>query len=58
MKIRDAFWTKTGNMLTIECKCKYTFHHKTNRWKVVCPKCKRKENLAYLRDLYILANES
>ena len=53
MKIVGAVWGKKRNYLVIECNCLHRFHHRSDRWKVECPKCKSESNLAELRAKYV-----
>ena len=53
MKIVSAYWTAQVNMLRVRCSCGHTFNHRSDRWKVRCPRCKRHANLGNLRDYYL-----
>lgn len=59
MKIVDAEWSaKTVNILLIECtECGRRFKHRSDRWRVICPKCKARADLAELREKYAEAQD-
>ena len=50
MKIVGAKWTPQVNMYEIECTCGKFFEARTDRWKVVCPKCGATGNTGVLRE--------
>lgn len=54
--IIDADWTPRVNMLVIGCEMHgrevFTFRHRADRWRVVCPVCSERADLADLRDSY------
>lgn len=50
MRIVNARWTPTVNVMVILCDCGKEFDHRADRWRVVCPECKRRANLGYLRE--------
>jgi Zn finger protein HypA/HybF involved in hydrogenase expression len=53
MKIIDVIWTPGVNKLLIKCeKCGRHFKHRSDRWNVICPKCKSRANLDVLRKEY------
>lgn len=43
MKVIDALWTKSVNFFHIKCECGAVFYQRVDRFKIVCPVCKRKE---------------
>lgn len=52
MKIIGAKWGPKSNKLLVECSCGRRFKHRSVRWNVICPGCKRKADLATLREKY------
>lgn len=49
MKLIDAAWTPTVNMLKIKCDCGYEFMRRSDRQNVRCPHCGRMDNLHCMR---------
>lgn len=57
MRIKNAFWTPKVNKLIIYCdKCKKHFLHRSDKWKVTCPKCRQKESITKLRKEWLKRN--
>lgn len=52
MRIIDAEWEAKANRLFIECDCGRRFKHRSTRWTVICPGCKKKVDLRELREKY------
>jgi hypothetical protein len=57
MRIVDAHWTEAINMLVIACTCGSRFEHRSDRWSVRCPGCRRDAHLGVLRDNYCVEGE-
>ena len=53
MKIIDAHWDSSVNVLKIKCECGNEFEQRTDRWKVFCPQCGLRENLKALREKFV-----
>lgn len=52
MKIVGAEWTSSVNLLLIKCDCGSTFKHRSDRWRVKCPFCYKRDDLGILRHKY------
>lgn len=52
MRIIGALWESSGNQYIIKCWCTKSFTHKSDKWKVRCPYCKRIMDLHFLREQY------
>ena len=53
MRIIDAEWGPKANKLLVECDdCGRRFKHRSVRWNVICPGCKKKVDLHALREKY------
>ena len=53
MRIFDAEWTPTINLLRIACVCNKIFDVRADRWIVRCPYCGFRKHLGQLRDEYV-----
>ena len=61
MRIVGALWTPRVNYICIACPCgreteeraDILFDVRADRWWITCPRCKRRENMATLRDRYV-----
>lgn len=49
MKIVDATWTPSVNLLLIRCSCGNEFWHRADRWHVKCAVCGFAYHLTPLR---------
>ena len=58
MKIIDANWLPSVNMLVILCGCGNTIRHPANRWHVTCRHCGRNERISVLRDKWVKEQEA
>jgi hypothetical protein len=50
MKIIGAVWTTEINIYNIQCDCGYKFKHRSDRWMIRCPFCKKVNNVEDLRN--------
>lgn len=56
MRIVNARWAKSVNLLQIKCTCEipdFEFEHRADRWNVQCPNCGAKARLGTLREQYV-----
>ena len=50
MKLKNVLWNYDVNHLVIECLCGKIFTYPINRWKVICPECKKSEPIDNVRN--------
>lgn len=55
VKIIDVFWTKEVNVAVMRCGyCHVDWPHRLDRWKVICPRCKRIWNVGHVREQFAI----
>lgn len=47
------FWGLDVNRLLMECGCGHRWHHRADRWRISCPRCRKAENLGRVRERYV-----
>ena len=54
MRIIGALWTDKVNQYIIKCECDKSFIHRSDRFRVNCPKCNKLNDLSALREQYVV----
>lgn len=53
MRIINAIWELSCNILIIQCECRYEIAHRADRWNVKCANCGRMGTLREIRERYL-----
>lgn len=57
MRIVDGHWFPDINRYVVVCFCGWSFYHRMDRHKVVCPKCGAQDEVYDMRDRELKADQ-